>query len=119
MIFELPVTALPPPVTSEGRLPVTVLSPGYRYQKKVTPTPALEGAVFYERGTPVGIRAIYTRNNAPKKQSLEGKRCVVTFPLATWCVQWLGRNSRMDLFFPFKIETKVSSRNLMLLLLPG
>ena len=37
-IFELPVTALPPPVTSEGRLPVTVLSPGYQNKVMLRPT---------------------------------------------------------------------------------
>ena len=37
-MFELPVTALPPPVLREGRLPKPDLSPGYR-EKKITPVP--------------------------------------------------------------------------------
>ena len=47
-IFELPVTALPPPVTREGRLPKPDLSPCYRNQKKSLPS--LSGRRYHRYG---------------------------------------------------------------------
>ena len=41
-ILGVPVTAVFQSVTSLDRLPLPGLSPGYRYQKKFTPTPAVD-----------------------------------------------------------------------------